>query len=153
MSDEVKPHTFQAIKFLQEWSKLTGYPTLTAIFVDVAGKQGKVETQAFPPPPNGEVDWQAVYKWINERNGKANLYFLVNKAREPKNNKASKTDMAAVIALHVDVDVRVGENQEAGIARIKEVFAKYKIKPSYVVASGGGAQAFWILDKAIVLDG
>jgi hypothetical protein len=152
MSDEIKPQSFQAVKFLQEWSKLTGYPTLTAIYVDAAGVRGKIETQTFPPV-NGEVDWQVVYKWINERNGKANLYFLVNKACEPKNNKASKTDMAAVIALHVDVDVRVGEDQEAGIARIKEAFAKYKIKPSYVVSSGGGAQAFWILDKAIVLDG
>ena len=62
MSDEVKPQTFQAVKFLQRWSKLT------------AGKQGKVEIQALPAP----TDWPAVFKLIGERDGKANLYFLVN---------------------------------------------------------------------------
>ena len=149
MSDEIKPQSFQAVKFLQEWSKLTGYPTLTAIYVDAAGVRGKIETQAFPTP----TDWSAVFKWINERNGKANLYFLVNQTKEPKNNKALKVDIAAVVAFHVDVDVRVGEDQAEGIARIKKTFDEYKIKPSIIVISGGGAQAFWILNQSIKLDG
>ena len=46
MSDEVKPQTFQAVKFLQRWSTLS------------AGKQGKVETQALPAPTR----WPAVFK-------------------------------------------------------------------------------------------
>src|SRR4051812_22166171 len=108
-AQSVKPQTVKAITFLKSWP---GYPVLTAIFINPeTGEKGRIETQAFPPGTTGEVDWRFVFKWIDDRNGKANLYFLVNPLREPKNNKANRTDLSALHCLHVDVDVRVGEDQ------------------------------------------
>lgn len=151
MTEDVKPQTVKAVTFLKAWPT---YPVLTAIFVDpTTGEKGRIETQAFPPGPSGEVDWRAVFSWVDSRNGKANLYFLVNPLREPKNNKASRTDLAALVALHIDVDVRVGEDQAEGIARIVTTFNSYKVPPSLITSSGGGAQAFWLLDPPLALDG
>src|SRR3974390_1103887 len=135
----MKPDTFQTVKFLQALHAKTGaYPTISAIYLDENGKEIKIETKAFP-----ESDWPAIFKWLNDRNGKTNLYFQVNQSRAPKDNKASKKDIAALLALHVDVDVRVGEDQEAGIKRIVATFDKYKVQPTFIISSGGGAQAFW----------
>jgi hypothetical protein len=153
MTDELpKPETIKAVRFLTEWP---GYPTLTAIHTDpVTGEKGLIETKAFPPDPTtGTWDTNAVRLWIDARQGKANLYFLVNPTREPKNNKASRTDLSALMALHVDVDVRVGEDQAAGIERIIKTFNDYRTPPSFITSSGGGAQAFWMLDKALEIDG
>ena len=137
--------TAVAIGFLKGWG---GYPTLTAIFVDpITGKTGRIETKAFPAP----VDWDAVAAWVDQRNGKANLYFLVNQTREPKDNKALKADIVALKALHIDVDVRVDETQAEGIARIVKTFNEYKIKPTVITSSGGGAQAFWIQKEPVTI--
>src|SRR5450759_863677 len=71
-----KPATIKAVTFLKLWPS---YPTLTAIHLDAAGATTKIETKAFP-----KSDWQAVASWVEARQGKANLYFLVNPTREPK---------------------------------------------------------------------
>jgi hypothetical protein len=145
MSELQKPATIKALTFLKAWPS---YPTLTAIWTDTTtGEKGRIETQAFPPGADGNVDLRAVMQWIDARQGKANLYFCVNSTREPKNKKAEKTDIASLVALHVDVDVHVGEDQEAGIARIIKAFHEYKIPPTVITSSGGGAQAFWLLKE------
>jgi hypothetical protein len=154
----IQPTDSEPVTFLKAWPF---YPTLTAIHIDpvtgakvmLPGKKTNVETKAFPPDSDGFVDWVTVEKWIAPRNGKANLYFLVNPTNEPKDSKASATDIGALVALHVDVDVRVGEDQEAGIARIVKTFQDYKLWPCFIVASGGGAQAFWMLERPLMLDG
>lgn len=137
--------------FLKGWPS---YPVLTAIHTDLAtGEKGLIETKAFPPDATGRVDWPAVQKWIDQRQGKANMYFLVNHLREPKDNKANRTDLDSIVALHVDVDVRVGEDQVAGIERIIKTFHGYKLPPTVILASGGGAQGFWLLKESLKLDG
>jgi hypothetical protein len=149
VEEEVKPQSVKAVTFLKSWPT---YPVLTAIFVGPDGAKGRIETKAFPPGPEG-VDWRAVFQWVDARNGKANLYFLVNPLREPKDNKADRTDLSGLVALHVDVDVRVGEKQAEGIERIVKTFHAYKVPPSLITSSGGGAQAFWLLDQPLALDG
>src|SRR5665647_1030598 len=105
MTDELpQGATIKAVTFLKEWP---GYPTLTAIHTDPAsGEKGLIETKAFPPDPaSGVWDGRAVHTWIDTRQGKANLYFLVNTSSAPKDNKANKGDISAMVALHVDVDL------------------------------------------------
>lgn len=94
-----------------------------------------------------------MHAWIDARNGKANLYFLVNPTFKPKDSKAGRTDIYALVALHVDADVREGEDQVEGIKRIVGTFSAYKVPPTVITSSGGGAQAFWLLKEPLLLDG
>jgi hypothetical protein len=82
-----------------------------------------------------------------------NLYFAVNPSREPADRKAEKTDIAVMEYLHVDVDPRAGENIPAEQARIFETFRRFRPKPTCVIFSGGGYQAFWKLMTPLALPG
>lgn len=145
------PATIKSVTFLQAWCNATGtYPTLTAIPCDpVTGVKGKTtETKAF-----ASLDWRAVHAWIDARQGKCNLYFLVNATINPLDKKSGRANIGRMVALHIDVDVRVGEDQVEGIARIVKSFEAYTVPPTFVTSSGGGAQAFWVLDPPLAIDG
>jgi hypothetical protein len=158
MSDEaVKPATLKSVGFLKDWCAATHtYPVLTALHIDpTTGVKGLIESQAFKFNASADVDWRAVYAWIDARQGKANLYFSVN-PRVPDAEtkiKAKMTEVSRLVACHVDVDVHVGEDQAQGIARIAASFATYKLPPTFITSSGGGAQAFWVLREPVALDG
>jgi hypothetical protein len=76
--------------------------------------------------------------WIDVRQGNSNIYYSVNELNSRVlNRKATKRDVARALYLHVDVDDR------AGLSRICEFIPK----PTTVVSSGGGYQAFWRLGE------
>ncbi len=144
---QLSPDTSQAVEFLQSWP---GYPVLSASHTELAtGKKGLFETRSFPPP----TDWNAVAKWVDDRQGKANLYFSVNPPLHAIDKKAERTDIARIVALQVDSDVRPGEDQVAGTARIIKMLEAYKVPPSLIISSGGGAQAFWLLEEPLDISG
>jgi len=141
------PNTAAAVEFLQSWP---GFPVLSASHTELAtGKKGLFESKSFPAP----TDWNAVAKWIDARQGKANLYFSVNPLTHAIDKKAERTDIARIVALQVDSDVRPGENQADGTARIIKMFEAYKVPPSLIISSGGGAQAFWLLEEPLDIGG
>jgi hypothetical protein len=141
--DNVVPNTNEAIEFLKQWP--AGMPHLTAIHIDPETKQkGLIEARAFTTP----VKWDEVRAWIDARQGKANLYFTVNGLLRPIHKKALKTDMSDVVALHVDIDVPSGEDQDAVAEKLVERILSHDPPPSVVIMSGGGAQAFWILNES-----
>jgi hypothetical protein len=147
--DAPKPATMKAIAFLKAWPT---YPVLTAIHIDPESHQtARIESSAFPAP----TDWPAVMRWIEARQGKANLYFQVNPRVSGADGKvkAKLTEIDSLVAFHVDVDVNVGEDQAEGIARIIKSFEAYKTPPSFINASGGGAQAFWVLSEPLKIAG
>ncbi len=78
----------------------------------------------------------AICAWIDERQGKFNLYYSVNELKPGVvNRKATKDDISRAFYIHVDVD-------DAGaLDRIR----KFLPEPTVVVFSGGGYQAFWKL--------
>ncbi len=111
---------------------------LTAISVDRKG----VETQTF-------TEFERVATWVAENNGKRNLYFTVNRVARPLTKKAQKSDIAAALWLHVDVDARAREERAAELERIRKVLADFTPKPTFIVFSGGGYQAFWKLKEPV----
>lgn len=51
-------------------------------------------------------DWPAMADWIDKREGRRNLYFSVNEpAAIAPNKKLSKSDMSAIRALCIDIDI------------------------------------------------
>ena len=146
--DAIRGDTSAAIDFLKSMHPI-GPWALTAI--DPEKKAGAV-TATFSPPSEA-----AARDFIDLWNGRRNLYFAVNHPRAAMSKKAKATDIASVQYLHVDIDPRVGEDLESERARILALFDENLPtgvpKPTVVVFSGGGYQAFWKLEEPLVLDG
>ena len=157
------PDTAASIWFMAHWAP-AGPWVLTAIVPDGGG----VESAAFMP---GQED--KMVAWINSRNATANIYFAVNPllpsftdpllaGKSGKCVKAKKTDVAALAWIHADIDPRPispGEDidpqawvrSEAARA-IKRLYG-FTPRPTALVYSGAGVQAFWRLAEPIPING
>jgi len=122
------PDTDQALAFLDAMFGPNVTRHLLAISAD-----GKVSARSFKPADGG-----AMRRWIEERQGKLNLYFSVNELKPGiTNRKATKENVGRALFIHVDVD-------DAGaLDRIRQ----HLPKPTAVVFSGGGYQVFWKLSE------
>lgn len=144
MADDVQPQTDAALDFLEHWTP--GGPwVLTSIVPD----GGKAITRTFA----GKNRASAARSFIDENQGRHNLYFMVNPARRPLDNKAAKEDVKAFAWFHVDVDPRAREDFAAERTRILAKLENYSPKPTVVIDSGGGYQAFWKLAQPQEVDG
>jgi hypothetical protein len=134
-----------AIDFLFRW-EASGPWVLTAI---VPGDQAAahIETRTFRPNQNAELG-----KWLDSWQGKANLYFSVNRPNKDLTDKATKEDIGWLIALHVDDDPRAGEDLAAERARILAKAQSFRPVPSIIVDSGGGYQSFWLLKEPVKIE-
>lgn len=135
-----------SVKFLQRMLP-NGPWSLTAIGVDRKG----VKTQTFVV---GEE--QQMLQWIDGYNGKWNLYWGVNPVAGKLTKKAEKTDVTAVVRLHVDVDPRAGEELDSERERALKILTNPPDgipEPTTIVFSGGGYQAFWDLEEPIITNG
>lgn len=122
------PNRDTAIDFLDHMFDASILRHLVAI--DVVGK---VVARSFGP-----TEREAARGWIEERQGKANLYYSVNELKASvRNRKASRQDVARALHLHVDVD------DPTALDRLR----CFVPKPTAIVASGGGYQAFWKLKE------
>jgi hypothetical protein len=127
-------------------SKLGGPFALTAIAPDKKG----IDTRTF----DNIMD---AAEWVQDRNGRMNLYWTVNTIRHHISSKCRKVDVAAVRYIHLDMDVPDGEDLEAGRQRILRELTKERPKDvppaSLLIASGNGHQAFWAIQEPVVING
>jgi hypothetical protein len=125
---EPKPDTRTAVDFLKLLTPDDRWD-LAAIPPD----GGKPRFRTFHPD-----QYDRAFDWIDAHQGKAGLYYHVNRLRDSARNiKAKKPDIVAVRALHVDVDI----NDEATLSALRA----FTPKPTIIVFSGGGYQALWRL--------
>jgi hypothetical protein len=129
------------IEFLKRFHP-EGFWVLTAIQVDRKG----IETVTFTPDQADKAK-----KWLNQRAGKANLYFMVNQPGRRLTKKATRDDIVSVGWLHVDIDGRSGEPLDRELDRIRDLLEnKCPVPPpTVVINSGGGFQAFWRLIEPV----
>lgn len=121
------PKTDEAIRFLIQMH-YHGPHHLVAI-----NEGAGVEARTFT---SDEIE--KMHSWIDARQGKSNLYFHVNALNvSVSHTKASKEDVAHATGLHVDVD------DLDALERIRH----YYPRPTAVIFSGGGYQAFWLLSE------
>lgn len=137
------PRTDLALEFLKQW-RPPGPWILTAIAPD----NGQIETKTFKLGQFSEME-----NWIEKYNGIRNLYFTINPTRTEMDKKPSRTDISEICCLFVDCDPRVGESLEEEQKRILKTLTEFLPRPSIIISTGGGAQAFWLLEEPIVLDG
>lgn len=140
------PNTGEAVDFLMRY-RGSDPIVLTAIVPN----DGGTESDTFRP----EQDGARLRKWIDARQGKLNIYFTVNPTLKPMAGrvKAKKTDIRGMTTLHVDLDPRAGEDLEEERVRAYKVLREFNPRPSFIIDSGGGFQAFWLLDEEHRTDG
>jgi len=146
---QVTPDYKASLDFLQQWVK--GGPW---VLVAIDPNKKGLEAGTF----NGN-DLGALNTWLEEwgTKRKYNVYFTVNPCVRALKTKPSREHIAALSWLHVDLDPRAGEDLDSERARIiallRDPEAKGLPKPTALVFSGGGYQAFWRLKEPHLLDG
>jgi hypothetical protein len=141
-------NTQKAVAFLKEFIP-NGLWVLTAI--DPAKKRN-IETRTFSAATADQAE-----DWIADRNGVDNLYFSVNQPEQGDYaKKLGKDDIAVAHFLHVDVDPEKGK--EIDLQR-KQIFDRLTVRrpeaiprPSVIIDSGGGYQAFWKLSEPQIVE-
>ncbi|CAM3344783.1 VapE domain-containing protein [Asticcacaulis taihuensis] len=124
---EFKGNTNEALEFA---SLL--HPNDIAHFVTIV-PDGSITARSFAP-----TDLLAMRQFIDQRQGRENMYLHVNILKPGiRNRKAKKEDVASVRYLHVDID------DPEGLERIKN----FPLPPTVVVLSGGGYNVYWRLKQ------
>lgn len=137
------PRTDEAMKFLRKW-RMDGPWVLTAI----SSSNDGIATKTFTIESLEEMQ-----AWIENYNGKRNLYFTINEVSGNFDSKPSRLDVVTISVLQIDADPRIGENVEEEQKRILKRLQKFVPHPSAIIFSGGGYQAYWFLETPILLDG
>ncbi|MBZ8118272.1 virulence-associated E family protein [Roseovarius sp. LXJ103] len=140
---DLLPDTPAALDFLDQWCG-SGQRVLTSIPPD----GGRTTTATFTAD-----DRDKMAAWMDERQGRQNIYFTVNEVYGPVSSKPNKGAVSAVRALHVDVDPRAGEPIERERERAWTQLRSYEPAPSVIIDSGGGLQAFWLSDREVSVGG
>lgn len=111
-----------------------------------------------------ESNIEEMRKWLERRSGRCSIYFQVNSAvmvdanGNPKTytKKTTKADIASFDWLHVDLDPRVGkdirEERNKALGILTEPPGNIP-KPTCIIFSGGGFQAFWRLKDPVDVKG
>jgi hypothetical protein len=137
----ILPRIAEAVKFLKALDE-TGRHNLVAIDPTT----GRVEGKTFEPG-----DWQGIAIWIENRNGRKNLYFTVNEPKAGVAGKPSKHDIAALRALYSDVDHKTGD-LDIALNEIRDridAFSVCAVPPTFIVNTGGGYQPIWKLSEKL----
>jgi hypothetical protein len=147
---QVTPDTPAALRFLRHV-----YPdgpwALTALEKD----RKTIETRTFSPgdPDSGVAELE---NWLKAENGARNLYWSVGEVRAPVKKKADKEDIGRVHFLHVDIDAAEGKPLAQELERIRLLVTDNLPpgvpRPTFIIFSGGGYQAFWRLKQPITTD-
>jgi hypothetical protein len=115
----------------------------------IAEDRKSVETVTLTDPARA-------HSWVEANHGRRNVYFHLNPTTRPLTRRAERTDVAALAWLHVDVDPRAGEDlaqeQEGALRRLRNPPDGVP-KPTAIVFSGGGYQAYWKLRDPFEIGG
>lgn len=158
-----QPDYSESISFLQRWLP-RGPWVLTSIPIERGGKDalgdGGTRTETFAASDVGRGNEGRLLTWLEEQGTerKRNVYFGVNQCLKRMKKKPTKADIGALTSLHVDVDPRAGEDLAEEQERIRKLLREPPPgipKPSCIIFSGGGQQAFWRLSSktAILFSG
>lgn len=147
---EIRPNYDETLGFLRAFHP-TSWWVLSAIPVEGEPGQKKVLTETFEP---GDED--GARKWLAEMGREHNLYFHPAITKDPMNKRVRRENVDRVSWLHVDVDPRAGEDIQAERERIVKALTdppKGVPKPTAIIFSGGGYQAYWMLREPIEIHG
>lgn len=136
-----------SIEFLQQL--YPDYPwALTAIHPDTR----EVHTTSFDPRKDEQ---DACAAWL-DKYSQWNLYYSVNPSRYKRvDKKLKKEDIRAVRVLHLDLDPLPDRDWKEERDRLADSLTvdrpEHVPAPTYIISSGGGYQALWVLSEDLDL--
>ena len=121
----------------------TGTHHLVAFDPQVGGPD---HARTFAPEARGDV-----VGWVNERDGRFNVYLTVNEVRAGFNGtKAKKTDIVNVRAIYADIDPPGGADLDAARDEIRSrLLGAPSLCKSMIVDSGGGFHVYSVLASKV----
>lgn len=150
---EVLPNTPVATGFVDKWHD-SGSCVTTAISPD----SKILDSATFC---SGEKPKMA--DWIDARQGVENQYFHPASLRRAfsGSERPSKNDVVALPGFWADYDppnpppgvTDLAEHTAQHRAKVFSALMRLSIRPTVIVRSGGGVQAFWKLEKPFIIDG
>lgn len=138
----INKDSIKAAKFLRLIRK-TGYINIVAIHPVTTEILGLTR-----PITSPDID-----AFIAKHNGTSNLYFAVNEPHPTApDNKLKKQHIKLIHGLYIDIDPDKHKDLKEERARIRLLMNNLNTSPnppSYIIDSGGGSQAFWLLDTPL----
>lgn len=99
------------------------------------------------------IDNDAITDFIERHNGKRNLYYSVNTPTDDApDNKLKKEHIKEINAVWIDADPRKDHDFKEERKRLHQFaadLAQSDNPPTVITDSGGGVQAFWLLDAPV----
>lgn len=99
------------------------------------------------------VDSEAIANFIEQNNGRRNIYYSVNTPTDDApDNKLKKEHIKEINAVWIDADPAKNKDfkqERVRLHKFAEQLAKGDNPPTVITDSGGGIQAFWMLDKPV----
>lgn len=147
MAKKVKGNTTAAVEFLRSWSEDQW------LLCAITPEDRRITTANFDPRDKRSVE--DARAWVEDRQGRENIYFTVNPVMNPRPVKAKKTDVRGMAWLHVDVDPApppkgadadaMRRHNAAERSRIQAELEAFDPPATVIIDSGGGFQGFWRL--------
>lgn len=138
----IQPDTPAALEFLSKFS-----PIYATVITAIHPESGKIVGQTFKRKDRDTLGKAFIEKY----NGKWNLYFNVNPVKVQVSTKANKEQIHSLAWLHVDCDPEKGKDVQEERERILKMLSEFKPKPTVILDSGGGYQAFWKLKEPVLI--
>ncbi len=133
----------------QAWSFLKSFRSDDALINVVAIDPHTGNITAITRP----VTDKAVYQFIERYNGKRNLYFMVNTPySDAPDKKLKKVHVEFINAVWLDADpvkAKPLDQERVRLLKFSKQLAGDENAPTYIVDSGGGFQAFWVLKQPV----
>ncbi|MBX9845208.1 MAG: RepB family DNA primase [Xanthobacteraceae bacterium] len=107
---------------------------------------------SFDVGPHNVDGPKGLFDWIGFKQQDSRNIYLHVAVGNTKKAKLKKSDVKEVRALWVDCDPDP-QRYEDSRAEILDRMHDYHLKPSCIVDSGNGYQAYWFLDEPFVVDG
>lgn len=90
---------------------------------------------------------EAAVDWAQAKNANGfGIYYSANRVRNGFDQKPKKSDIVSCRMCHVDIDPPRGAEHDFSVAATIETLECLNYPPSYIVSSGNGLQAAWLLD-------
>jgi hypothetical protein len=100
------------------------------------------------------VSDRAVFEFIEKNNGKCNIYFMVNTPySDAPDKKLKKEHVEFINAVFLDADPTKNKPFDTERERLRKLVTDLKVSenaPTYIIDSGGGFQAFWVLKEPVL---
>jgi hypothetical protein len=143
-------------KYIKAAEMLASWPTEKVHLTALRERKGPIKGKSFV-----KIDIKGMASWMAEQQSspdRLNVYFHVNDLKEdlgPGKPKASKKDVAYMVALHVDADcpkqLKPGPEMEAAKTELIAKARALPLPPNVLINSGGGVPLYWTLEERVAV--